>query len=70
LQDPHGAILGLSSDYITNLTEDRISELAAEEESVKQEREYLTAKVKRLREAEEIAQMTLSKTRAMSEWRR
>jgi hypothetical protein len=62
-QDKHGPLLGLSTDYILSLSEDRIEMLGGEDKSVIDLRRDTIDKIKRLESAMRIADQTWRRTK-------
>jgi hypothetical protein len=65
LQDENGPVMGLCTTFINKLTDEEVEELGAEHERTINEREAIEATIKRLEDAEKIAQDALRKTRAL-----
>ncbi|CZR66635.1 uncharacterized protein PAC_16536 [Phialocephala subalpina] len=62
-QDKHGPVLGLSTDYILSLSEERIEMLGGEDKSVINLRKDTIDKIKRLEDAMRIADQTWRRTK-------
>lgn len=65
LQDENGPVMGLCTTFINKLTDEQVEEIGAEHESTINERHTIEANIKRLEDAEKIAQDALRKTRAL-----
>lgn len=58
LQDKHGSVVGLSTDYISGLSEEGIEMLEGEDEAVIARRKEANAEIKGLEDAMRIAEQT------------
>ena len=65
LRDKHGPLLGLSTDYILRISNDRIEMLGGEDTSVINLRKDTVEKIKRLEEAMRIVNQTLRRTKEL-----
>jgi hypothetical protein len=65
LHDENGPVMGLCTTFINKLTDEEVEELGAEHESTINERNTIEATIKRLKDAQKIAQDALRKTRAL-----
>ena len=65
LRDKHGPLLGLSSEYILSLSNDRIEMLGGEEKRVIDLRKDTLEKIIRLEDAMRIANQTLRLTKEL-----
>lgn len=65
LQNTQGTVLGLSTDYISGLSDDRIDMLGSEDDAVIVSREEAQAKIKRLEDAMRIADQTWRRTKEL-----
>ena len=66
LNSKTGPLLGLSTEFICNLSKDEVEMLGGEDETVTVERRNCEEKIKRLEEAKRIADATWKKTRGLS----
>jgi hypothetical protein len=57
--------MGLCTTFINKLTDEEVEELGAEHENTINDRKGIEATIKRLEDAEKIAQDALRKTRAL-----
>jgi hypothetical protein len=57
--------MGLCTTFINKLTDEEVEELGAEHENTINDRKAIEATIKRLEDAEKIAQDALRKTRAL-----
>ncbi|RDL36733.1 Uncharacterized protein BP5553_06085 [Venustampulla echinocandica] len=65
LQDKHGPVLGLSSDYISGFSEERIEMLGGEDRAVIEERKAAEKQIKKLEDAMRIADQTWRRTKEL-----
>lgn len=58
-------MLGLSTEYILGLTDEKIEELGGEDETTKEDRRRTEETIERLRAAKEISEKALRKTKSL-----